>query len=273
MANVDFLVEQLRVIGPLDFLRMWIPSGGDDEYSIVAEVVREEEPDAFTVEIRRDLSPESTTALADLGFAGGQIRMEDADEELVSRTVRDALRIVVPDGHRMSLTHGTRAHTVLRRRLERLNHRLNEMMREQNPNWREERSTPIPFTSGALQLWLWPRIESNHDVVDVWALIASNLPADPAVDTYVLTRNESLYFGRIHRQKDRAYYRETLYAGDLANATLHFAVAAAVATTRAIGPDLATLGAVDATVPPPPSTGVDQAEPPPAPEPSTGMYL
>ncbi len=138
----------------------------------------------------------------------------------------------------MSLTHGTRSDMVRRRRLERLNVRLNEMMREQSDDWSEDKSTPIPFSNGAMQLWLWPRVESDYDVIDVWALIASRLPDDPAIERYVLDRNEALDFGRIRRQKGRAYYKESLYAADLPSSSLHFAVAAAVATAEATGPEL-----------------------------------
>lgn len=257
--STDFLHDQLCALEPLDFIRLWVPDEEPDEYTLVIEVIREEDPDAFTIRVVGDHDEEMQAALRDLGFDPQELRVTgSASGADVADRIRRALTLVRPDSRKVSLTHGNREEMIRRRKVGSVAARVRELLgKEEEPSVSLLGETiPIHFTADSVQVTLWPKDLPPDTVLEIWALVASALPDSDEVRVLVGRCNEGFSYGRLLRQERFLWYRDILHADPLSETAFKLALRIAVGTAKQYGPRFAELGAKDESMAEPTPSGV-----------------
>lgn len=242
-APDDFLTAQLAAVQPLEFVRFWAPSEGDDGYRLLAEVVHEETAGVYT--LTAPGAPAAT--LEPLGLAEGRARLEGADPSTLAATLRAVLASTT-DGPKVSLTHGTRAELARRRRIEAVVAETNRLLSTEliPGGWKDVATPPFSIGVAGRVVELAPVLAFDTVVMQAVVPVAHELPDRPEIAELVATANESLFVGRLVRHEGRIEFRDVVPAEPLTGNALRMLLQVAGTTAQQYAPPFVELGATDA---------------------------
>ncbi len=217
----DFVLSQIRVLGPLEFVTFVGPS--HDGFAYV-EVSRDERDDVSTVEVGGAPPPGSAigNALEALGFAktdpGDRLRWKGSGAEQVGSLVASVLDgpLAIAADAPLDVRHGSRrAEVELERRLVRIRERIRSVVGAdvaadavtQDPDG----DYSFPFES--TRVWVGTRVLGSAEiVVRVFALAAADIDPSPALGLYLAQANFVLTIGKFSLDPTRrvVWFEEAL---------------------------------------------------------------